>query len=311
MPNKTARPKRKKKRPNFVKKARRYLVYLLVLVLRRFVLFLPFKWTFKITPILAVLAYYLFRRERLKTLKHLRLAYGAEKSESEIRAIAKEVFRNIGRSAAENLSWNKLGVKYLENHITIVNPEGLKRGFDKGKGLIGLTGHLGNWELMGAVFAKMLNVRFAVVARDFSNPWLNKKFEEERKAMGFDVVYRGNSGIEVLRRLKRNEGLGILADQNIRGEGVFVPFFGHPVKAHSNIAKLIIRTGVSVVPVFIIRNKDLTTHTLFIDNPMIFSLSGNIDEDIKNISSAYTAVIEKYVRQYPDQWMWMHKRWGD
>lgn len=311
MPNKPARPKQKKKRSGFAKNARRYLVYLVVLVFRRMFLLLPFKWAFKINPILAGLAYYLFRRERLKMHEHLRLAYGKEKSESEIRAIAKEVFRNIGRSAAENLSWNKLGVEFLKSHVTIINPEGLTKAFEKGKGVIGLTGHLGNWELLGAVVANMMKIPFAVVARDFPNPWLNKIFEDERKAMGFDVVYRGRSGIELLRRLKRNEGLGILADQKIRGEGVFVPFFGHPAKAYSSIAELILRTDVSVVPMFIIRNNDLTTHTVFIDNPMIFSLSGNKEEDIKNISSAYTAVIEKYVRQYPEQWMWMHRRWGD
>ena len=311
MPNKAPLRNRCKKRPNFIKNARRYLVYLLVLFFRRLFLFLPFKWAFKLNPFLAQLAYYLFRRDRLLMLKHLRLAYGNEKSEDEIKTIAIEVFRNIGRSAAENLSWNKLGIEYLKSHVTIVNPEGLARAFEKGKGVIGLTGHLGNWELLGAIIANMMKIPFAVVARDFPNPWLNKIFEDERKAMGFDVIYRGQSGIELLRRLKRNEGLGILADQKLRGEGVFVPFFGHPAKAYSSIAELILRTGVSVVPMFIIRNKDLTTHTVFIDNPMIFVLSGNKDEDIKIISSAYTAVIEKYVRQYPEQWMWMHKRWGD
>jgi len=287
------------------------MVYLLTLCLRRAILLLPFSLAFRITSFLGLLAYYLLPGERQKIVLNLKRAFVNEKTDKEIKMIARGVFMNCGRSLTEVIFWHKLGIEHLRTHVNIVNPENLIRAFDGGQGVIGLTAHLGNWEYLAATIANILKIKFVVIARTLSNPWLNRLMEKTRLSMGVNFIYRGQSGLEVLRRLKRNEGLGILADQNIRGEGIYVDFFGHPAKTHKELSELILRTGAIVVPMFITRNKSLTEHTLIIDNPIIFQCTGDKEEDMKNISVVYTSVIEKYVRQNPEQWMWMHNRWED
>jgi Kdo2-lipid IVA lauroyltransferase/acyltransferase len=292
------------------RKIRRYSIYILTLIFRRLLLLIPCKIGFLITDVLSYFACLIFYGERKKIKMNLELAFGNEKSEEDIKKITFAIFRNMGRTAAETLYWPKLGVDYLKKHVRIENEDILYEAFKKGKGIIGLTGHFGNWEYLAASVSGIMGLRFAVIARKYSNPWQNALLEENRKSMGVDVIYRGESGISILRRLKRNEGLGILADQNIRGDCVYVNFFNKPAKTLSSVAELILRTGTPVIPIFIIRNNDLTTHRMIVENPLFFSLTGNKKEDIKIISETYTKILEKYIRRYPEQWMWMHDRWG-
>ena len=303
-------PSRRRRIRRAVQKLRRYIVYICILSFRRILLWLPFPLTLRLGGFLGGLAYRFFFGERAKTLANLTLAFGREKSEGELRHIAQGVFRNAGRSLVEVLCWPKLGLPYLQTHVTIENPEAVLSAYEKGKGIIGLTAHFGNWEFMAAALAQRFKIPFSVIAREYSNPWTNRLLEENRKSMGVDVIYRGQDAIAILRRLKRGEGLGILADQKIRGEDIIVDFFGQPAKTLRNLAELILRTGSPVVPIFIIRNKDLTTHTVIIENPMSFIDTGDRERELKKIAQTYTGIIESYIRRYPDQWMWMHDRWG-
>lgn len=271
---------------------------------------LPVSFSIKISSWLTGTGWFLIAGERNKTLNNLRLVFGSEKDEHELRKIGKEVFRNGGRNMAEFLSWEKLGHEYLRKHVKIHNGETLRRIFKEGNGIIGLTAHFGNWELLAACTAKLLNIDFSVIAREMSNPYLNGMVEEIRTSMGMKVIYREKALMALLRTIRDGKGLGILGDQNIRGEGIYIPFLGHPAKTPRGLAELIYRTRVPVVPMFIIRNKDLTSHDLIIENPLIFDLTGDKEEDLKLIAASYTSAIEKYVRQFPEQWMWMHDRWG-
>jgi KDO2-lipid IV(A) lauroyltransferase len=301
--------RRRRREPRPIQKVRRYLVYLFSLVLRRIILWLPFRISFVLSSFLTSLGYWILPRQRRRMLFNLSRAFGKEKNKKELKQIARKVFRNIGRSSAEVICWSKLGKDYLEKHVTIKNPEILFNAYKNGKGVIGLTAHLGNWEYLAAFMANILRIRFSVIARNLSNKWLNRLMEETRKSMNINVLYRGDSGISILRTLKRNEGLGILADQHIRGEGIMVDFFGYPAKTLRNVAELILRSGATVVPLFIVRNKDLTKHTLIVENPLSYTPTGDKELDLKNISQTYTNLIESYIRRYPEQWVWMHNRW--
>lgn len=286
------------------------MIYLFILAIRRLLLLLPFRISFGLCSFLSGLGYWILPRQRKRMLFNLNRAFGGEKDKKELIGIAKEVLRNAGRSAVEVMCWPKLGKDYLKNQVIVENPEHVINAYKKGKGVIGLTAHLGNWEYMAAVMANILRVPFSVIARDLSNPWLNRLMEETRKSMNINVIYRGETGLSILRTLKKNEGLGILADQHIRGEGITVDFFGYPTKTLRNVAELILLSGATVVPLFIVRNKDLTKHTLIVENPLSYTLSGNKELDLKNISQTYTKLIESYIRKYPEQWMWMHNRWN-
>ena len=302
--------RRKNKYRRALQKGRRYIVYLLALFLRRILLCLPFTMSFKLCERLASLAFILLARQRKRIFLNLEYALGEETSETERRIIAKQVFKNAGRSLAEVVCWPKLGKEHLLSHVTIENPERILDAYAEGRGVIGLTAHLGNWEYLAAAMANILKIRFAVIARYLSNPWLNQILEKMRGSMGVEMIYRGKEGIAILRRLKKNHGLGILADQNIRGDAIIVNFFGKPVKTHKNLAELILRANAPVVPMFIIRNKDLTKHRLIVENSLVYSLTGNKETDLKIISETYTRAIESIIRRYPEQWMWMHNRWS-
>jgi len=300
----------RKKWRRLTRKPRRYLVYIVTVVFRRILLLLPFSISFRICQTLGLLSYYFLPGERGKILANLERAFLGDKDEKTRKEIAREVFLNAGRTFAEAICWPRLGFDYLKRHIEIKNKERLLKAYDQGRGIIGVTAHLGNWEYMAAAFSGILRVPFAVIAKEYSNPWLNRMLERNRRSMGVDIIYRGQGGLAILKRLRKNEGLGILADQRLRGEGVFVNFFGHPAKTSRSVAEIILRTRAPVVPVFIIRNKDLTTHTLFVHNPLVFTFSGDKENDLKNIAEEYTRIIEQYIRDYPGQWMWMHDRWG-
>ena len=300
----------KKKKNRFLQKIRRYLIYLIAMIFRRILLILPWPLSFRIGEKMGGMIYFLLPHEKKKALNNLSTAFGDKKSKGELRRIAREVFRNAGRSMAEILCWPRLGKKYLKNNVTIKHPERLLNAFEEGKGVIGLTAHFGNWEFMASSLANRLDIRFTVIARQISNPYLNEWIQENRKSMGIRYIYRGKGGSAILRCLKKNEGLGILADQNIRGEGVYVEFFGKRTKTLKSVADLIYRSKAKVVPLFMIRNKELTKHTLIVENPLDFVVSDNKEDDLKNIAQTYSNIIESYICRYPEQWMWMHSRWG-
>jgi KDO2-lipid IV(A) lauroyltransferase len=295
----------KKRSRNF----RHYSVYVIIRVLHQFFLLFPLNLSIELGERLGVFFYYLNRRERSKALKNLNLVYGSSLSNKQKQNIVRELFRHIGRNVGENAHLHKLSVSSLKERIDISGAEHLLGAYDMGNGVIGLTAHMGNWEIMAMYLAKVLKIKFSVVARELSNPWLDQLLNEFRNELGVDVIQKGKSGISLLRTLKRNEGLGILADQDTRGEGIWVNFFSRPAHTQVGVAKLAIATGAKIVPIFIVRNKDLKSHSIFIEPPIAFDLTNNSEADIRRITHLFTQKIEHYVRKYPEQWVWIHNRW--
>ncbi len=291
------------------RRQRRAIVYALNLFVRRIFLTLPFALSFRLGSLLGMLAYYLLVKERSKTLKNLRMALGGERSEKELRQIARRVFQNAGRTYAEVICWPRLGPAYLKSHVVIENRETLERLVKENRGVIGITAHFGNWEFLGAALTMLMDLPITVIAREYSNPGVNRIMEENRKAMGVHVIYRGKTGLEVFRALRKGHILGILADQNIKGENIEAPFFGQPAPTLKSVGELILRSGCPVIPVFIMRNKDLTTHRMIIENPLFFNVKNDCPDAVKIITETYTRAIERCVRAHPEQWMWMHDRW--
>jgi KDO2-lipid IV(A) lauroyltransferase len=293
------------------RRLRHLIAYVTVVSVHRFFLLFPLNRSMRIGESLGALAFHLVRRERLKALRNLNIAYGDSKTAEEKRAIVKALFRHIGRTVGENahlysLSRNK---EILQRRVNIIGAEHLLRAYERGKGVIGLTAHLGNWELLAVYLAAILKVKFAVVARNLNNPRLDRLLNSVRAKLGIRVIHKGRSGISLLRTLRHNEGLGMLADQDSRGEGLFVPFFGNLAHTQIGVAKLALATGTPIVPMFIVRNDDGCTHTIFIEPPLSFDLTNNPEADIKTITQTFTHRIESYVRNYPTQWMWIHNRW--
>lgn len=182
-----------------------------------------------------------------------------------------------------------------------------------GKGTLVVTAHLGNWELIGFVYA-LLGVKLHIVARDIKNPRVNKVWVELRESSGLKVIRakRRQGGLkQMLQALKGNESVAIVLDQNMpAGGGVFVDFFGKPASTLDLVAVLAKRTGAAVVPAFTFRRSDGSHHAV-ISPPLEWEhvTSDDPHADVVHNTQRYTRIIEDAIRAHPDQWLWLHRRW--
>jgi KDO2-lipid IV(A) lauroyltransferase len=191
--------------------------------------------------------------------------------------------------------------------------ENFERARRLGKGTLVVTAHIGNWELIGVVYA-LLGIKLHIVARDIKNPKVNRLWIDLRESSGLKQISakRRQGGLkQMLMALKNNEVVAIVLDQNMSADkGVFVDFFGKPACTLDLIAVLAKRTGAAVVPAFTHRLPDGTHHAV-IHPPLEWEHVASEDPhaDVLHNTQRYTRLIEAAVRQHPEQWLWLHRRW--
>jgi KDO2-lipid IV(A) lauroyltransferase len=215
------------------------------------------------------------------------------------------VFRNFGVSLAEFFKAPSMTQPEIERILTVVGLEHLDAAFAEGKGVLLITGHFGNWELM-ARYICMRGYPVAVIARDADDRGTTELITMLRERSGYRVFPRGNAARLVLKALRANEAVGILPDQN--AGDVFVEFFGQKAGSVAGPAVFHLRTGAPLVPLFNVRLPD-DRHRVEILPPLRFEPSGDAQADYQRIMQALHDVLEGYVRRYPDQWLWLHDRW--
>lgn len=253
------------------------------------------------------IGYRLDHEHRAIASHNLRLAFGESISDDEINRIVREVFRNFAQTAVEFVRIPSLNFEKAEALITPENRERLDQCLERGKGVILVTGHFGNWELMAAAGA-LAGYPISAVARPMNHSVWDKIINEIRQSSGLKIIARDRSAFAIVKRLKRNEVIGILTDQNARRQNVFVDFFGMKAATTAGPALLALKTGAALVPAFMLRN-GLGSHRLIIEEPIDFMPTGDIETDALELTQKYTDALEKYVRQYPSQWLWLHRRW--
>lgn len=307
--------KKKYRRPvrRFFKHIRHYISYLLARIFIMIMWPIPLDVAMKVGKFIGLLGYYLAKSERDKVIKNLKIAYGDQLDEKHRQSVAKEVFKNIGIMTGENLILYRDGITPFLDRIELIGFENIRENIESEKGLIGITAHLDNWELLAAYFSKARNVNFAVIARRLKNKYVDKLLEQFRAKTGVRVFWREDGTRDLIRFLKKEKGgiLGLLADQNFKGDGIYLDFFGNPAFTPKGPAELIIFSKFDFFPLFIHRNPDRKTHTIEILPIVSIELTGNKDENIKTITKIYTEKIEEQIRKFPEQWMWIHQRWRD
>ena len=241
-------------------------------------------------------------------MDNLKIAFGTEKDEQALRAIARRSYQHLGRSLAELA---RVMVSSPEWIMGSVKTEGLDHFLDaqkKGRGVLYLTAHLGNWELM-ALAHSLQGYPINVVARPVDNPLLEDVLFRLRTRWGNQVIKKGGALREVLKLLKAGGTVGFLLDQNVAADqGVFVNFLGRPACTHKTLALLALKTGAVVLPVFTFR-ESRNGHRMIIEPPVLLEETGNVERDVVLNTQKFTALIESYVREHPDQWLWVHRRW--
>jgi len=241
------------------------------------------------------------RRDRRRALEHLALAF-PERSAAERRALARAAFLHQGMNLAEDLHLSRRGCADVARTVDAEGWERVEALRAAGRGVLIVTGHCGNWELLAAAInCRGLGMR--VVARALDEPELQDLLVAFRRRFGSETIERARPGAarELLRAL-REGALGMLIDQDTRVEGVWVPFFGRPAYTPVGAAKVALRPDVAAVPAFIERRPDGTHLARFLP-PL------DLPPDETEATALMTRVIEDQILRRPEQWVWMHRRW--
>jgi KDO2-lipid IV(A) lauroyltransferase len=244
------------------------------------------------------------RRHRRLAAGNIRLALGLDPASAA--RIARASFENIGRTLAEFA----LAAGRIDELLARVELDGADRlhtALAAGRGVFIVSGHCGNWELLGARLAR--EVPLTSIARAMANPFVDETVAGLRRAAGVRTVDSRAAAREVLRTLGRGEAVGVLLDQNAsRGERVFVNFLGRPAATNFGLAMLALKSGAPVLPAFSARGAG-GRHRAWIGEPIEPASAGERGTRIGVATARYTAAIESWIRRHPDQWFWVHDRW--
>lgn len=292
---------------NLYKKTRDDLFFLLVLGFIRLLRLLPRRPALALMRFLGRLGFALAKGPRRRAIDHLTLVYGREKSAAEIKNLARRVFIHFATAAADLIRMPVLLREDINRLVTSSGMEHLDRAFATGRGLLMITCHFGNWEILGAWLARN-GYRMSVVGTTLFDPRLDQILVTTRDQAGYTNIARGKGTREIIRTLKKGEAVGMLIDQDTKADGVFVNFFGRPAHTPTGPAVLARRLDLPIVPIFCYLQDDFTYRVECLP-PLDLVNSGDEARDIlvntQKCSDAYEAII----RRFPEQWVWMHKRW--
>ncbi len=253
------------------------------------------------------LIYNFDKRGRKKVLKNLSIAFVDLEEQKKIE-IARNFYIHLIKNIVEfiKLSGNERGV--LLKSVEIENENILRKEFEKGKGLIIITAHLGNWELLGAKLVAE-GYPLNVIAKDQEDTYLNTVLVKTREKLGMiNISKKTVSYKKILEVLKKGEVVGLLADQNGGKGGVFVNFFGLPASTYKGPAFFAFRSESPALPVFCLRTK-MNTHKIKVLPPINVDNQKEKSKFIFEFTQAYTSIIEEEIRKCPEQWLWLHNRW--
>lgn len=274
--------------------------------------FLPRRAAVWLGIAIARIGYRLLGGLRRTGLRNLEIAF-PEKSESERRKILKGSFENLGRTLGEASHLRNATPEYLREIADFDLDEPTRELYksikDSGRGVLVTTGHFGNWELLVLAFAAFYEP-MSYLARPIDNPLIEEMTLAIRTQFGNRPINKSNSAQVAIGILKDGGFLGALSDVNAHPkEGVFVPFFGIPACTSVGPALIAIRSGALIFPAFCAWDRS-TGRFKFVHGRQIEPANtGDRKADIAATTAAYTAEIEKVIRRYPDQWLWIHKRW--
>lgn len=246
-------------------------------------------------------AYRLARKQVAQTRAHLALAF-PERSPEERETLARACFENLGVNFVEVLRFDRLTPETVAERVEMVGAEHLDAALKEGKGCIGLTAHIGNWELLAAALVQK-GYRVDALVRELRSRTLNRLLTAQRKWGGYRPLSRTADLREAIRSLRDNRLLGMLVDLDTSVASVFVSFFGRSAATPIGPVLLSQRLGVPVVPLFI-RRLDRFRHRIEVYPALKWK-----EDDLTANVQQYTSLIEAQIRSAPEQWIWMHQRW--
>ncbi len=254
------------------------------------------------------LAYFIIADARKRTQNNLKIAFGEEKDERELKKLAVSVFENVGKNVADAVRLKNMKWEEIEKITKIEGLEYFDNAYKMGKGVIVLTGHIGNFELLAA-YLSLKGYKLSVIGRELYDRRLNALLVKSRESVGLENIPSTASVKQIIRALRLGRVLGVLADQDSsRVRGVFVNFFKRPARTPVGPALLAHKTQSPIVPMAVVREED-DKYKILVKEPIELAFSGDKERDIIRTTQKYTQVLESVIREYPSQWLWMHDRW--
>ncbi len=268
---------------------------------------LPFRLGIRMGSLVGVLYYWIDAKHRRLAFDQLERAFSREKNNQQLKQIVRGLYRNIGLSLVELVCLPRMSRSDIESWVQIDGFHHYIEAKNKGKGVIILTAHLGNWEIIPKAFWSYGYCINAVV-RPLDNPYLDRIVQGWRRKNGMVVLNKRTDVHRIMKLLREGETVGFLMDQNtVEQDAVFVDFFGQKAATHKGLAVLALRSGATVLPVFMIRTP--SGHRMTIEKPLEIVRTPSHRDAIVSNTALFTSTIESVVTRYPEQWLWIHRRW--
>ena len=295
------------KRP--LKKRIKYsLIHWFVLALIHLVNLFPRRWVMATTGFLGGLAFHLFSDARETTIKNLNKVYGDSKSADEIRGLAKEVFKMIGRNAGDIVKGLFIdNIEDLGKVVKIDGEEHLKDAMAKGKGVIAITGHIGAFEFVGS-YLGLADFRPLIIGTALKDERLNKLLIDQRESRGSEAIARGKETLKLIKGLKSGRLVLMLIDQDTKVKSRFIDFLGHQAATPIGGTLIARRTGAVVVPMYITLQPDYS-QLISIGPEIEMDWTEDEERDLLVNTKRISDTTEQAILRNPEQWVWMHERW--
>ena len=283
-----------------------YIAFFIVRILNIIFSFVPLGLTLWVGRRFGTLAFIFNRKRRLVAYANLKAAFAKEKSPAELRRITKSVYQNMVQTFMEVLNLTKVNRGFVDRYVEVVDMDRIRNAAKSGRGTILLTAHFGDWELSSLV-SSVEGFPILVLVREQKMKRLNELLNRLRESNGCRVIRKGMQTKNILKALYGNNIVGILSDQDAGKNGMFVDFFGRPTSCHTGPFEIAKHTDSLILPNFIVRTGG-PYHKLHLEEYIDFRDTKS-PEAVRDNLQKFAALLESYIRRYPDQWLWLHKRW--
>ncbi len=287
---------------------REALEYAFAWTLLRLIGSLPRGASRRVGAALGAVTWWVLPKLRRAGLRNLELAY-PDMAPADREQLLRREFRYLGWQLGE---FSQMPRYTRENTRDLIRYEGLDhylKARERGQGVLIVTGHLGAWEL-SSFWHSLMGYPMTMVIRRLDNPRVDKLVNDIRCLHGNRVVHKDDFARGLLQAMRRGDTVGILMDTNMTPpQGVFVPFFGVPACTASGLARVAMRTGAAVLPGFLVWDAEEQKYVLHFGEEIALAATGDDEQDVLTNTAQFTAAIEGFIRRYPDQWLWVHRRW--
>jgi KDO2-lipid IV(A) lauroyltransferase len=288
-------------------KLRHVIEFVAYEILAFFVLLLPLRAVRWLGRMLGRFVFVVLGYRKAVTLGNLGRAF-PEKSDQERYQIARRAYENVSISLFELVWFPRMTPERIRSLVHFDDPEVVKKAYEEGKGLLLLTAHFGNWELLAQCIICVFGFPVSFIVKTQSNRYIDRRVNTRRTRLGNKTIPMETSLREVLRALRDKEAVGLVADQAAPKENIPVEFFGTMVPTHQGPSVLSLKMGSPIVTIFSVRRPD-GTFDMHVRRVPSEDLKGYDEANATELTRRHTRITEDIIRRFPDQWMWMHKRW--